>query len=542
MLFALSASASTWYVRPAVYTNWSESSPYHPIAQTGIYGSQNGTSYADAWNGIQSVVWGGGGVVSGDTLYICGSHLYWTSNNSVPYYQAYIAVSPLASGCTIRMDYATDPGQMFGGCLDYRSQYPVNWEGPDGNGVYRTTNYLAQYRYYNYQIDGTNWTHLTSTNVATWVGGAGYFSRVGNTNYVKMLDGSVPTTNTLALNEIGWTLAVEPGLSNVTFIGCKFIASSFYILMPSYPIEGVTLNCGPNHLTFRNCLWRDGGQLLEWRKRIIPLEPGEDYWTFDSCEFYNGPAAIYSAMGNQSGTNQNRGVVGLVVTNCYIHDIDTLNYPSSDGHAVGTQGSCDAVIVNNRIERTGQAIALWHAGVQMTNNLIMGNSISDVHWYNSGTTAGGVGIWISAQDLNTTTGNRIIGNTVFNCGIPGPGDFETWMGRGISYSGADYIEIQNNMVSNAYVGIEIACVAHPPIGSIVYNTVCHVTNSLIRVGNVAGGTVICDYNRFSTNTLVPATPFYFAGGLSHDEHSTYADCGCSVHATSVTVGDLRSAP
>ena len=57
--------ATDWYVRPA----------------GGNYGSENGTSYANALDGLKNVVWGEGGVQAGDTLYVCGLH-YWTMTST----------------------------------------------------------------------------------------------------------------------------------------------------------------------------------------------------------------------------------------------------------------------------------------------------------------------------------------------------------------------------------------------------------------------------------------------------------------------------
>lgn len=58
LISSLGANAATWYVRPVA---------------GGPYGSDNGTSYADAWDGFAAVVWGVSGVNSGDTLKVCGS-------------------------------------------------------------------------------------------------------------------------------------------------------------------------------------------------------------------------------------------------------------------------------------------------------------------------------------------------------------------------------------------------------------------------------------------------------------------------------------
>jgi len=58
ILISTSAWATTWYVRPS----------------GGSYGGEDGTAYADAWDGFSNITWGVGGVVAGDTLYIAGSH------------------------------------------------------------------------------------------------------------------------------------------------------------------------------------------------------------------------------------------------------------------------------------------------------------------------------------------------------------------------------------------------------------------------------------------------------------------------------------
>lgn len=56
--FSLPTLAETWYVRPS---------------SGGTYGSDDGTTYANAWNSMADVVWGVSGVNSGDTLYVCGT-------------------------------------------------------------------------------------------------------------------------------------------------------------------------------------------------------------------------------------------------------------------------------------------------------------------------------------------------------------------------------------------------------------------------------------------------------------------------------------
>lgn len=51
--------AATWVVRPG----------------NNSYGSNDGTSYGNAWPGFGRVIWGPGGVREGDTLFVCGTHV-----------------------------------------------------------------------------------------------------------------------------------------------------------------------------------------------------------------------------------------------------------------------------------------------------------------------------------------------------------------------------------------------------------------------------------------------------------------------------------
>lgn len=508
---------ATWYVRPGVHSTWNATSPAHPIPTAGVYGSQNGTDWANAWNGLESIVWGSGGVTNGDTLYICGGHIYTLSNYNYTSLQADIPIDPSGSGCTIRMDYAPDPGLIFGGAFDRVKSYP--WEGPDANGVYRSTNWWNDPYSIYWQVTGTNIVRLNTTNTDTWVGGLGTWSRVGNSNFIKTSTGDAPTTN-IALNAHGWKLTLPDGLSNVVFESCTFIGGGIYKQDVTYPLGNVPVNYLANHITFRRCNLTSTDASRAATSIIAP-QPGNDYWTFDGCEIAYGPAAIYSGVGNQSSTNQTRGVIGMVVTNCYLHDLDTANYPAIDGHAIGAQDNSDCVFVGNRIERSGTAIALFSYGYVMTNNIIASNYIKDVHWYNGSGKTGGEGIWISAQ-TNVAAGNRIIGNIILNTGLPGTGAWESWMGSGISCSLPNKIVIVNNTSMNTDKGIYITVNLMPVNAEIFNNIIVNPTNVIIRATGLGEGTVSCDYNLYLTNSYL-ANPFTFDAGVSHDEHSIAAD-------------------
>jgi hypothetical protein len=81
---------TTWYVRP----------------DTSHSATRNGTSYATAWGGWSSIVWGGAGVIAGDTLYVCGVHTS-ASQLAVGAHGALVG-----SRVVIRGDYDQGPGSM----------------------------------------------------------------------------------------------------------------------------------------------------------------------------------------------------------------------------------------------------------------------------------------------------------------------------------------------------------------------------------------------------------------------------------------------
>ncbi|MCF6174641.1 MAG: right-handed parallel beta-helix repeat-containing protein [Victivallaceae bacterium] len=71
---------------------------------SGGYGAGNGTTYTDAWNGWSNINWGSMG--GGDTLYICGDHVYST------YCFIKQSGSESAGFFTIRGDYSTEAGSI----------------------------------------------------------------------------------------------------------------------------------------------------------------------------------------------------------------------------------------------------------------------------------------------------------------------------------------------------------------------------------------------------------------------------------------------
>lgn len=81
-LLSFEAGAATWYVLPA----------------SGEYGAENGTSYATAFDGTASIVWGASGVNAGDTL--CVDGIFTGASESD------------VSGITLRVDQSGTAGNL----------------------------------------------------------------------------------------------------------------------------------------------------------------------------------------------------------------------------------------------------------------------------------------------------------------------------------------------------------------------------------------------------------------------------------------------
>jgi hypothetical protein len=111
LYFTTAGWPATWYVRPS----------------GGSYGAEDGTSYVDAWDGFTNITWGVGGVIAGDSLYVCGTH------------SEYLAIG--ASGSSgnpiiIRGDYSGDAGIInvagaISVCLSINSYSYITVDGLD---------------------------------------------------------------------------------------------------------------------------------------------------------------------------------------------------------------------------------------------------------------------------------------------------------------------------------------------------------------------------------------------------------------------------
>ena len=156
LFFGIASNATDWYVRPA----------------GGTYGDENGTSYDNAWDGLMSVDWGEGGVTAGDTLYVCGLHIWEEvpSPSALSYWTIGASGTDENTRITIRGDHPDDQGIIWG--VDIQAGDSRVWSS-EGSGVWSTT--TGNYNDFFFEdVTATSWTILdkitttTGTLTGTW--------------------------------------------------------------------------------------------------------------------------------------------------------------------------------------------------------------------------------------------------------------------------------------------------------------------------------------------------------------------------------------
>lgn len=151
---------------PAMATPWY-------VSQDGA-GNKDGTTYNDRWDGLLNVVWGGGGVVAGDTLYICGLNIHDMTGFGGGI--ATVASMAMSTGTVgnriiIRGDYPGDAGIVWG---VYGMSYEA-WTNVSGNVWHITLGGASRNGYFfedmNSDPPGTlldNEANAAATFTGTW--------------------------------------------------------------------------------------------------------------------------------------------------------------------------------------------------------------------------------------------------------------------------------------------------------------------------------------------------------------------------------------
>jgi len=496
-----------WYARPLIDEDTSRDALGNAVVDEGVYGTQDGTSYENAFNGVSGVRFGEGGVQSGDTLYICGEHVstrsrqYWEYPRYLRITESgYSADFPL----TVRMDYVPDPGRLCGIWRDKEDYNAVTWEGPDVNGVYRTDD-LPLTPAAQRTADG--WAWLKSAGAATWEGNFGAVFAQDGTVCVKTTDGGDPSGRIfMPRSNVG--NYVELGRSShVHFRNCRFFHAPISPDIEKASKHGDTLGHEPvsTGILFDGCDLGYGVSLV--------LDMGMDDWIIRDCDIHHTTCGIYT---------HGKHVRRLLVERCCIHDIgEPAGFPNGDSHAIGVQNGDGHVFQDNRIWNTGgSAVEFWCASGPMTNMIVRNNYI---HHTQATANTSSSAVVISGDNVQavegTRTGFRIYNNILAYT----KGDGGSWRGWGISSNSKDHVECGNNTIYRTVHGIRFVC-TNPVPGVTVKGRVCNtlIASPDMNYTSISGSTdpwpLVWDYNSYSpvANTT---DGIHFSQDIVRDVHS-----------------------
>lgn len=488
--------AATWYVRPE--------------APAGAYGSENGTSYANAFNGLTigdrskgGLKWGSTGIKAGDTVYICGNHTLKISKVADSFFHGRIPIvlnGTASAPITFRGDYAADPGTVWG--FGRNTTLSDSWSGPDSNGVYSIGRDLGQFIAQDVTVAGKGTFYLTEMGSTTWSGNYGAFCRSGGRTYVKTTDGKSPAGR-LYTGNIAYRFALLRN-SYITFKNINFPGMLIDIDRDEQG-ELVTSLPRSNHITFDGCAFRYG------TITFFTMFDGNDYWTFNKCAFEYVPNGIYT-YGRMGGV----GASYMRVSNSTFRNMGVLMFPHQDAHGIGIQRGQGHVFEHNTFENTGTAIEFWTSvGNPMRNMTVRYNYINKplVKSITEGN-----GITISGDNgdtLGERTGFNLYGNIIIGA-----------QGAGITSNNPDPIQINHNVIVNCNYGIRTKTASGIVQGAVKNNIIVNPkTAFIVRNGN--GSKMSWDYNIYysaSGGKWAPWGSFSaWKSAMNADAHSQETD-------------------
>lgn len=487
----LVAGGAEWFVRPLVHDGTVADGKPNP--QDGIYGSQDGTSYTTAFNGLYMA---STNVYSpDDTLWVCGDHILTISNATA--YSTQGDVIWTNSNVKIRGDYPGHSGMVCGASRLYVK--PPTWYGPDANGVYHRAGSEVRFQL----VSGLPVLVYKQTNT-TWEGDAGFNYYDGDTNWFKPHVGATLGDSMVA--DWGFAFILSSNVTDVSFVGLRFICSPTTTYhWPDISAQDVYPLA--SSITFSNCTFSLGSD--------VSLNSGNDDWTFTGCTVETNRWGFYAFTSAMRGANR------LTVSNCTFRVTNTPEFAHQDGHAIGIQGGSSHRIIGNTFTNIGgSCIEIYNTWQTCTNGMVLSNSIA---WtaQRTNTRTGLEGLALSGNTSYLTNGQCsgwvVAWNTMQNLGIGGD---DTWQGAGVGSNWRDYITITNNTVYTCGRGLRLIPSGWPVAGVFVNNAIFGATRSSWSCGgNTTPTNIVVDYNIYWPTPVVHGASYPFesdANSITND--------------------------
>ena len=471
--FMYLTSVNTWYVRPS----------------GGSYGTEDGTSYNNAWNGFSNITWGAGGVQPGDTLYVCGEH------NEI--------LTPGIDGAVknhinIKGDYPGESGSIVA------SPVISSWTGPDGNGVYTHTDGASLSCYYIME-DGIA---LDEASDATCSDGNWYSS--GATYYYKPTS-DAPTNHTIRVCQHYSCINGSGGINYITISGMTFqyYREAVYCVNSNYiTCTGNTFNFGVDaFLSMTNGTDHCQG---------IDVNNNSAQYTARSYALYShnstGSWHISCTISNNTVTNGNNTGNGGSWS-------DAVGYVDREG--IGCQNLESCTITSNTLAGNIRGIFVYNGTSMVSKDNTISHNI---------VTVDGCGLLLSsAASGDAFNNNDIHHNVLVDCGTADTGSLNGAMYLYNKASATDVNRVVNNTIYDGGHGfyLDSNSLYYSIKNNIVYAT---NVNMFFNSSSIPTGTEL-DYNNYYPDK---STGFYFNGSYraslalwkaatSQDDHSINSD-------------------
>lgn len=379
------------------------------------YGTEDGTSYANAWNGLRHNGQQGGldarklarqadlrNLGPGDTLYLCGDWGLESSTDIVaqsnkPRFQAICGQGLSGTPIKVRLDDGTNPGKVY----KFRKYTgSITWTS-EGSGTYSTPTYdpaIFKYAATSASKPDMGSTPLTQSLLLNQgsgpLTGPGFYYAASKL-YVRMPDDSNPGTNLWQLS--GYFDINLRGSQHVELIG-----GEWYGISPQYDYWSYSLAPKNIRLDGAKFKYMDTQYLA-----AINVGYGCDNWTIINCEIGYCRNGIYSPNETQVGGQTNR------VENNWIHHCGVTGWTDDDGHGIGIQSCENWTITGNLIEYTGTGIEQFTQGKNARNNVYTKNVIRNCTKHD---VAFGAGIALTGgtTPLGMRTGTVIENNAIIS--------------------------------------------------------------------------------------------------------------------------------